>query len=287
MRVIKVAARALWFSTLLLAVSAPAQVIAPDEILDPNLRELQRKYFSELKRITEAAAAHNFPYHFYFSPVLGLSEKDTRNNDQRSVRFDRYQSQIVLKITGNYFAAYSMELMKPEERARQTYRDVILPLLQAAVPALEKADMPQAFAFEISHTLRKKVIGVSSEGTENVVVILPKASAQRLVAATDPAAQQAAVLEGEVFLNAKPIALWPRPEGVAARMEAAKVSAPASAPAPAEPSRPIKLHDPAGSQSACGKAGAAGEASKPGGRAPTRDVAGSLEDPAEFLPRRP
>ncbi len=240
MRVIKVAARALWFSTLLLAVSAPAQVIAPDEILDPNLRELQRKYFSELKRITEAAAAHNFPYHFYFSPVLGLSEKDTRNNDQRSVRFDRYQSQIVLKITGNYFAAYSMELMKPEERARQTYRDVILPLLQAAVPALEKADMPQAFAFEISHHVRKKVIGVSSEGTENVVVILPKASAQRLVAATDPAAQQAAVLEGEVFLNAKPIALWPRPEGVAARMEAAKVSAPASAPAPAEPSRPIK-----------------------------------------------
>ena len=92
----------------------------------------------------------------------------------------------MLKITGNYFAAYSAELMKPEERARQTYQDVILPLLRAAVPALEKADAPQAFAFEISHHVRKKVLGVSSEGTENVVLILPKASAQRLVAATDP-----------------------------------------------------------------------------------------------------
>jgi hypothetical protein len=224
MRVTNLMARALWFWSLLLAVSAPGQVIAPDEILDPNLRELQRKYFSELKHITEAAAAHNFPYHFYFSPVLGLTEKDTRNNDQRSVRFDRYQNQIVLKITGNYFASYSTELMKPEQRARQTYQDVILPLLQAAVPGLEQADALQAFAFEISHHVRKKVLGVSSEGTENVVVILPKASAQRVVAATSPAAQQAAILEGDVFLNAAPIAMWPRPE--VAKVETAQVSAP-------------------------------------------------------------
>lgn len=237
MRVISMAARVLWLSTLLLAISAPAQVLAPEEILDPNLRDLQRKYFSELKRITEAAAAHNFPYHFYFSPVLGLTEKDTRNNDQRSVRFDRYQNQIVLKITGNYFAAYSMDLMKPEERARQTYQDVILPVLQMAVPALEKEDAPQAYAFEISHHVRKKVLGVSSEGTENVVVILPKASAQRLVAAASPAAQQAAVLEGEVFLNAAPIALWPRP--AVAKVETAQVSAPVPAITPRPVEAPI------------------------------------------------
>jgi len=236
MPAIKTTARALWFSTLLLAVSAPAQVLSPEEILDPSLRELQRKYFSELKRITEAAAAHSFPYHFYFSRALDLTEKDERKNDQRSVQFDRYHDQTVLKITGNYFAAYSTELMKPEERARQTYQDVILPLLQVAVPALEKADALQAFAFEISHHVRKKVLGVSSEGAENVVVILPKAAAQRLVAANNPAAQQAAVLEGEVFLNAAPIALWPRPVGEVAKLE----TAPGSAPAPVTVPRPIK-----------------------------------------------
>ena len=236
MRVTRVVVRVLLFSTLLLAVSAPAQVLAPEEIRDPNLRQLQKKYFTELKRITEAAAAHSFPYHFYFSRALDLTEKDQRSNDQRSVQFDRYRDKTVLKITGNYFAAYSAELMKPEERARQTYQDVILPLLRAAAPALEKADEPQAFAFEISHHVRKKVLGVSSEGIENVVLILPKASAQRLVAATGPAAQQAAVLEGEVFLNAAPIALWPRPEGEAATGETAQVSA----PAPAVSARPLK-----------------------------------------------
>jgi hypothetical protein len=238
MRVTKMAARALWISTVLLAGSAPAQVVAPEEILDRNLRELQEKYLSELKRITEAAAAHSFPYHFYFSRALDLSEKDQRKNDQRSVQFERYHDQTVLKITGNYYAAYSTELMTREERARQTYQDVILPILETAVPALAKVDALQAFAFEISHHVRKKVLGVSSEGAENVVVILPKASAQRLLVATGPAAQQAAVLEGKVFLNAVPIALWPRPEGEVPRAEAAQMSAPRATPATT--SRPLQ-----------------------------------------------
>jgi len=238
MRVTNVVARALLLAALLPAVPGPAQVLAPEEIRDANLRELQKKYFTELKRITEAAAAHSFPYHFYFSRTLGLTEKDQPRNDQRSVQFDHYRDQTVLKVTGNYFAAYSTELMTREERARQTYQDVILPLLRAAVPALEKAEAPQAFAFEISHHVRKKVLGVSSEGSENLVLILPKVSAQRLVAAPGAAEQQAAILEGEVFLNAAPVALWPRPE--MARTETPQVSAPASGIAP-QPSRALSV----------------------------------------------
>jgi len=92
---------------------------------------------------------------------------------------------LVLKITGNYFASYSDELIKPEDRARLTYESVIVPLLEAAVHALEKADVPEAFAFEISHHVRKKVLGVSSEGAENVLLVLPRASARRLVASDD------------------------------------------------------------------------------------------------------
>ena len=205
---------ALVLSALLMtAVSAPAQVMAPAEIRDPGMRELQTKYFPALKQITQAAADHSFPYRFYFSRVLDLAEQEQGKNDQRSVQFDQYQGKIVLKITGNYFASYSAEAMKPEERARQTYEDVMLPLLRAAVPALDKADEPQAFAFEISHHVRKKLLGVPSEGTENVVLIIPRDAARRLVAATDPSLQHAAVLEGEAFLNTAPVSFWPRPEG--------------------------------------------------------------------------
>jgi hypothetical protein len=194
---------------LLLAVGLPAQVLAPEEIRDPNLSELQRKYFGELKQISIAIAQHDFPYRFYFSRALDMSEKEQHQSDQRSIQFDRYHDQIVLKITGNYFASYSAELMKPQDRALQTYQEVMLPLLEAAIPIFATSNVPDAFAFEISHHVRKKILGVSSEGFENVVLILPKASALRLMTATSAQAKQAAISEGEVFLNAAPIELWP------------------------------------------------------------------------------
>jgi hypothetical protein len=124
------------------------------------------------------------------------------------VQFDRYKGKVVLKITGNYFVSYSAELMKPEERVRETYQEVMLPLLRAAVRAMEHADAPQAFAFEVSHHVRRKVMGISSEAAENVVLILPKSSAERLLNSPDPKAEQVALLEGEVLLNAVPVSLW-------------------------------------------------------------------------------
>ncbi len=224
-------------ATLLLCSSwVSAQVVAPAEIGDPQMRQLQEKHLKELKLFTQAADALQFPYRFYFSRALDLSEKEQQRHDQRSIQFDHYQNKVVLKITGNYYASYSTALLKPEERARQTYKDVILPLLQAAVPPLEKVEEIQAFAFEVSHHVRKKVIGVSSEGVENVVVIVPQKTAVRLVAARDPATQQALISEGEAFLNAAPISLWPR-EGV----EFASAPAP---PAPVKASQPAPTVSP-------------------------------------------
>lgn len=232
-------------SMALLAASAPAQVLSPEEIRDPKMRELQKTYFGELKQITSAAATHRFPYRFYFSRTLDLSEKEQQRSDQRSVQFDQYRDQVVLKITGNYFAAYSAELMKPEERARKTYEDVMLPLLQAAVLPLERVDAFQAFAFEISHHVRGKVLGsVPSESAENVVLILPKASAQRLVAATDLQAQREAVLEGEAYLNAAPISLWPRPEAEVAKAAVTKAPSPTKLPPVATSVAAVSLENP-------------------------------------------
>jgi hypothetical protein len=217
-------------SLLLLASWASGQVLPPEEIRDQNLRELQKKYWAELKQIPAAASKHDFPYRFYFSRTLDLSEKQQQSSDQRSVQFDRYHDQTVLKITGNYFASYSAELMKPDARVRQTYQEVMLPLLEAAVPPFVSAEVPEAFAFEISHHVRRKILGVSSEIFENVVLILPKASAVRLVAAAGPQAKQAALAEGEMFLNAEPIEPWPGSRS--------HVTQAALAPAPAARSNP-------------------------------------------------
>ncbi|MGP8247218.1 MAG: hypothetical protein ACLQVN_22230 [Bryobacteraceae bacterium] len=192
-----------------LAWPAAAQVLSPAEIADPAIRSLQQSHLEELHTITAALAGHHFPYHFYLSRRLDLSERDQQGSDQRSIQFDRFQGQIVLKITGNYFAAYSAERMTGEERARKTFGDVMLPILQAAAPALTRAKVPDAFALEISHHAIRKVLGVETESAENVVLILPKASAQRLLEARDEAGRAAAVQEGAAYLNGAPISFWP------------------------------------------------------------------------------
>jgi hypothetical protein len=219
-----------------LAPNARAQVLSPAEIADPAIRSLQQSHLEELHAITAALANHHFPYAFYFSRRLDLTEREQVRSDQRSIQFDRFKGQIVLKITGNYFAAYSAERMSKEERAGRTYRDVMLPILQAAAPALAKAQVPDAFALEISHHVIRKVLGVDTESMENVVLILPKASAQLLMEARDEAGRDTAVLQGSAYLNGAPVSFWP---GEVKESPAVQVSAaPAASAAPAIPPGP-------------------------------------------------
>src|ERR1700690_1657133 len=102
-----------------------AQVVSPPEIRDPELRELQQKHFAELKAAAVAIASHQFPYRFYFSRTLDLDQDQQKTRDQRSIQFAKYGHQTVVQLTGNYYAAYSDELMKREERARRTFEDVM------------------------------------------------------------------------------------------------------------------------------------------------------------------
>jgi hypothetical protein len=222
-----------------------AQVLSPAEITDPAISNLQKTYQTELHAITTALAGHQYPWHFYFSRKLDLTEREQQESDQRSIQFDRFRGQVVLKITGNYFAAYSADRMTRQDRYKETWQNVMLPILQAAVPPLAKTDDPQAFALEISHHVVRKVLGVDNESVENVVMILPKASALRLIAARDEAGRETAAQEGTAYLNGVPISLWPQmqKEAQALVSTAATPASPAPvAPTPHAASNPVAPH---------------------------------------------
>jgi len=209
-----------------------AQVVSPPEIRDPELRELQEKHFAELKAAAVAIASHQFPYRFYFSRTLDLDQDQQKTRDQRSIQFAKYGHQTVVQITGNYYAAYSDELMKREERARRTFEDVMLPLLRAEVAQLSDEPKLQGFALEISHHVRKKVLGVSGEHAENVVLVIPKAAALRLIAAPDEPTQAMALEEGTLFINGEAATIW-------GRMTTDAPTAPVAAPPPAQAPAPV------------------------------------------------
>ena len=196
------------FMLLLLSGALTAQVLTPMELSDPKTQRLQQRNIKTLTVIGSEIAGHKFPYPFYFSRVLDLDLVKMQSSDQRSIRFDLYKGQTVLEITGNYYASYSAELMGPYARMKETFTQVMLPMLRIAVPHFPDDSEFAAFAIEVSHHLRQKTLGVISERPENVTLIIPVSAAQKFVDAGTDAQRQAAVLDASMFLNGEPYSLW-------------------------------------------------------------------------------
>ena len=210
---------------VLLASTCLAQVVTPVEIKDPELRALQQQYMDDLKRVGEDILANEFAYPFYLSRKLDLDEAQQKASDQRSIRFDHYGGYTVLAVTGNYYAAYSADKFSNDQRARSTFLNVVMPVLKAAVPRFQAKPAIQGYAVEVSHHILGKVMGVSMERPENLMVFLPQSAAIKLLAAKDESAQQAALLEGKAFLNAAPVSIWLSGEGPQLAMSASSTEA--------------------------------------------------------------
>jgi len=193
---------------LLVATVSRAQVVSPVEIKDPALRSLQQQYIEDLRLAGQDILAIKFDYPFYLSRKLDLDQTQQLHADQHSIRFDSYNGKTVLAITGNYYASYSADKVSPDERARNTFRNVVMPVLQAAVPRFQSNRQVRGYAVEISHHIVGKVMSVSMERPENLMVFLPQGAALRLLASKDDDARQAALMQGQTFLNAQPITIW-------------------------------------------------------------------------------
>jgi hypothetical protein len=218
-------------ATLIAAVpQIRSQVLSPAEIVDPALRALQQKYLQELKAAAVDITAHQYPYKFYLSRTLDVTEKQELQTDQRSIRFAQFQGHTVLQVTGNYFAAYSDQSMDRRQRFQRTYTDVMLPILRATVPVLQNEPEVTALAIEVSHHVRKQVMGIGMERPENVVLIVPREVAAQLAASKGAEDEIAVLSQCSEYVDGEPSALWgePAPEQpeVAAQLPAKQQSAP-------------------------------------------------------------
>lgn len=209
-----------WLACILLATGmSVAQVVAPVEIKDPQMRSLQFKYMEDLKAIGAEINNTSFPYPFYLSRKLDLDEQQQKSADQRSIRFDQFNGHTVLAITGNYYAAYSADQLNKDQRARDTFVAVVEPILKTAVPRFQTNRDIQGYAVEISHHILGKIMGVSMERPENLMVFFPQNAALKLLNAKDADAQQAALLQAQFFVNAEPVSIWLEGEGPQAGMK--------------------------------------------------------------------
>ena len=152
---------------------ASAQV-SPAEVLNPDLKALEQSYFPQLKSINEAIAKTKFPFPFYLSRYVGLDPAQQAEADSRGLEFVRFQDRVILKITGNYNAAYDTLRLTQNERAAATFRTVVLPILNLMTIALPEDLSCDGIGFEISHHTRTRDRSYDYEGKEILVVVFDR-----------------------------------------------------------------------------------------------------------------
>src|SRR5215470_16127884 len=151
------------------AVRPVAGQVTPNEILNPDLKALEEAHFQQLIGLNQSIARIKFPFSFYLSRYVGLDPAKQAEADSRGLEFVRFQDRAILKVSGNYNAAYNALKLTQNERAAATFRSVVLPILNAVTAALPEDIACEGVGFEISHHTRTNDRSYDFEGKETLV----------------------------------------------------------------------------------------------------------------------
>jgi hypothetical protein len=186
--------------------SASAQV-SPAEITNPRLKSLEQTYFSELTEMNQAIARTKFQFPFVLHRVIGLESKDSLSADQRGLEFVMFHGRTILKISGNYNAAFTASSLTENERAGRVLDAIVLPILRLLPAHFHEPINFDGFGFEVSYHVRAKTRSYDYEGREQLTVVFPKADAFRYLAAHEDSERQEILDVSEIYLNGKQFGL--------------------------------------------------------------------------------
>jgi hypothetical protein len=182
------------------ALDCSAQV-SPNEILNPQLKTLEKQYFTQLKTINQEIAKTNFPFPFYLSRVVGLDPSQQVEADTRGLEFKRFRDRVTLKATGNYNATYDSKQFTRNERAARTFRDVFLPILQVITRNIPPDVDCDAIGIEVGFHVRDVGKSYDYEGRDTLVAVLDRKDAFEIVLEKDDNARQDILNRSMIFLG--------------------------------------------------------------------------------------
>ena len=188
------------------ARSVRAQV-SPAEITDPQLKAAEKSYYSQILSLYRAINALKTPFPLQLSPFVGLDPSQQPEADSRGLAFVHFQDQLVLKISGNYNAAYSAQRLTANQRASQTLSDVIAPILSLVTKYIPADVACDGIGFEIAYHVRTANQNFNYEGKEILVAVFSPADAFAFAGAANDSARQEILSRSQIFLDGKPFGL--------------------------------------------------------------------------------
>jgi hypothetical protein len=193
---------------ILLCSAAPSFAqVSPAEILNPRLKATEQAYLTKLVTVNRAIAKLKFPFILSLNRYAGLDPKDQIGADARGLEFVNFHDRLVLKLTGNYNAAYNSDLLTPNQRSNRVFDEVIVPILQLLPNHFSPGEDFDAFGFEIAYHVRRKTHDYEYEGKEILVMVLDKADAFTYSSAQQHSKRQEVLNRSDIYVNGKPFGL--------------------------------------------------------------------------------
>ena len=204
--------RSMWFVLFLASLlfgfgqgNAQAQV-SPAEIKNPRLKEAETAYFPQILALYRAVPGIRTPFSFELSRYVGLDPKQEPTTDSRGIEFVSFHNRMLLKISGNYNAAYNAELLTQNERAVHVFSEVITPIVALVAKEFPPDIACDGIGFEISYHVRIHR-NFDYEAKEILVVVFDRADAFAFAAATDDAGRQGILNRSDIYVNGKEFGL--------------------------------------------------------------------------------
>ena len=192
---------------ILLCSAASFAQVSPVEILNPQLKATEQAYLTKLATLNRAIAKMKFPFILSLNRYAGLDPKDQLGADGRGLEFVNFHDRLVLKLTGNYNAAYNSDLLTPNQRSNRVFDEVIVPILQLLPNYFSTSEDFDAFGFEIAYHVRRKTHDYEYEGKEILVVVLDKADALTYLSAEQHSNRQEVLNRAAIYVDGQPFGL--------------------------------------------------------------------------------
>jgi hypothetical protein len=177
--------------------------ISPAEITNPRLKEPEQAYFHQLLPLNRAIERMSFPFPFSLRRYIGLGPKNPLGTDTRGLEFVLFHNRVVLKITGDYNAAFDSALLTQNQQARRVFNGVVLPILGLLPQYFSSSANFDGFGIEIAYDVRTQTHAYRYEGAEILTMVLSKADALDYPRVRDEAQRQRILDESEIYLDDK------------------------------------------------------------------------------------
>jgi hypothetical protein len=181
--------------------------VSPAEILNPRLKALEQTHLGKLIAINQTVPLLTYPFPFSLNRYVGSDPKSPTGVDGRGLEFVNFHDQVILKVTGNYQAAFDADRLTPNQRSSRVFTDVVYQVLEVLPGYFKAADDFDAVGFEICYHVRRKAAHYEYEGKEILVAVLSKADALRYTKTPTDSERQEVLNRSEIFLNGKPFGL--------------------------------------------------------------------------------